>query len=359
MKTFHCTHCQNLIFFENVQCLHCGHALAFLPDKGDMAAMVKGSDDLWSIDGPDAYPAYRLCANYTTHQVCNWAVPSFDPEPLCQSCRLTRTIPDLSESGTEAWFRLETAKRRLLHCLFSLGLPVNRKDTGNPDGIAFEFLRDSTSPDGDHQRVLTGHDNGLITINIEEADDVQRERARVQQHEPYRTVLGHLRHEIGHYYWDRLIQNGPRLAGFREVFGDEREDYAAALKRHYEQGPPPAWQERYVSSYATAHPWEDWAESWAHFLHMTDALETANSAGLSLQPPRSDEPVIVPPTSTDSLGLGFNEMIARWLPLAYVMNNLSRGLGHADIYPFVLSPIAIGKLRFIHETILDYRNGGG
>jgi len=352
--------CKQLLFFENVQCLYCGHALAYLPDQGEMAAMIARPDNLWCVEGREADPPYRLCANYTANQICNWAVPSFDPELLCQSCRLTLTIPDLSESGREAWFRLETAKRRLVHCLFSLALPVIRKDTNNPEGVAFEFLKDSTSPNGDQQRVLTGHDNGLITINIAEADDVQRETARVQQHEPYRTVLGHLRHEIGHYYWDRLIPNSSRLDGFRQVFGDEREDYAEALKRHYEQGPPPTWQQQYVSAYATSHPWEDWAESWAHFLHITDALETANAAGLSLQPPRSDEPVIVPPTnSTGTLDPSFDDMIARWLPLTYVMNNLSRGLGHADVYPFVLSPIAIGKLRFIHETIRNNQGGGG
>jgi len=353
MKTFHCTHCQNLIFFENVQCLHCGHALAYLPDQGEMAAMLGGPGNLWSVEGREADPPYRLCANYTFHQICNWAVPSRDPELLCQSCRLTRTIPDLSDSGKEAWYRLETAKRRLVHCLFSLALPVASKDTNSPGGVAFEFLRDSQSPNGDHQRVLTGHDNGLITINIAEADDVQRESARVQQHEPYRTVLGHLRHEIGHYYWDRLIQNSARLESFRLLFGDERTDYGESLKRHYEQGPRPMWQEQFVSSYATAHPWEDWAESWAHFLHMFDALETANAAGLSLRPPRADEPVIVPSaTSADVLFSSFDDMIARWLPLTYVMNNLSRGLGHPDVYPFVLSPPAIEKLRFIHETIM-------
>lgn len=361
MKTFHCSHCRNLIFFENVQCLHCGHALAYLPDQRVMAAMQLSSDNLWRAEGrvADQLP-YRLCANYTGQNVCNWAVPVSDPNTLCQSCRLTRTIPDLTVPGKEAWFRLETAKRRLLHCLIELRLPVVGKDAENPDGLVFEFLRDSTLPNGDQHRVFTGHDNGLITINIAEADDVQRERTRVQQREPYRTVLGHLRHEIGHYYWDRLIQHSPRLESFRQLFGDERADYGESLKRHYEQGPPAMWQEKFVSSYATAHPWEDWAESWAHFLHMVDALETADAAGLSLQPRRVDEPVIAPQaTSPDVLQPDFDQMIERWLPLTYVMNSLSRGLGHQDIYPFVLSPTAIEKLRFIYGTISNNRDGGG
>jgi len=352
VKTFHCSNCQSLIFFENVQCLNCGHALAYLPELGIMAAMQAGPDGLWHAQGREANAPFRLCANYTQNHICNWAVSLGDPESLCQSCRLTHTIPDLTVPGKAAWFRLETAKRRLLQCLIALRLPIVRKDANNPDGLAFEFLRESVLPNGDRQRVLTGHDNGLITINIAEADDVQRESTRIQQHEPYRTVLGHLRHEIGHYYWDRLIQHSTRLESFRRLFGDERADYGEALKRHYEQGPPQGWQERFVSSYATAHPWEDWAESWAHFLHMVDALETANEAGLSLQPPRADEPVIAPHTpSADVLLPPFDDMIARWLPLAYVMNNLSRGLGHPDVYPFVLSPPALEKLRFIHETI--------
>jgi hypothetical protein len=351
MKTFHCTNCQNLVFFENVSCLKCGHALAYLPDQAVMAALTQDSDGNWHVKGSsELHASYRLCANYKEQNVCNWAVATDDPNVLCRSCRLTTVIPDLTASGREAWFRLESAKRRLVETLLSLQLPVAPKDENNPDGVAFEFLKDSTKPNGDSNRVLTGHDNGLITINIAEADDVQRERIRKQHREPYRTLVGHFRHEIGHYYWDRLIRDSERLAAFRALFGDERADYAEALKRHYSEGAPADWADHFISAYATAHPWEDWAESWAHFLHMSDSLETASAVGLSLRPARDDEPAIaaVPP-NTALMDAGFESMIDRWLPLTYVMNNLSRGLGLADAYPFVLSPVVVAKLHFIYD----------
>jgi hypothetical protein len=253
-----------------------------------------------------------------------------------------------------AWFRLEVAKRRLLYTLLGLGLPIEpRADVGG-SGLAFEFLENSSA--GDAQRILTGHDNGLITINIAEADDVHREKERARQKEPYRTLLGHFRHEIGHYFWDRLILGGPKLNAFRELFGDERADYHQALKRHYSDGPPARWEHDFISAYATTHPWEDWAESWAHYLHMVDALETAGAAGLALRPNRSDEPRMQPPP--DPLNphhRDFDAMIESWLSLTYVLNNLSRGLGLPDSYPFILSAGAILKLRFIHSTIDEYR----
>jgi hypothetical protein len=353
MKTFHCTHCQSLVFFENVTCLNCGHTLAYLPDQDVMAALSEAGDGLWHVEGRGARAeTYRLCTNYSQQNVCNWAVPQDDPNALCRSCRLTRVIPDLTPEGKEAWARLESAKRRLVHSLINLQLPLAPKDDSNPEGVTFEFLKDSTQPNGDNQRVLTGHDNGLITINVAEADDVEREKQRKQQHEPYRTLLGHFRHEIGHYYWDRLIRDSDRLQAFRELFGDEQADYGEALKRHYEQGPPPNWAEQYISTYATSHPWEDWAESWAHFLHMADALETAGESGLMLKPKRADEPALAAPkTSAAVMDNGFDSMIERWLPLTYVMNNLSRGLGLPDSYPFVLTEPVIAKLRFIYDTI--------
>jgi|SRR5450631_955628 hypothetical protein len=357
MKTFHCTHCQNLIFFENVRCLNCGHSLAFLPDCGIMGALIESPDGLWrtEIQTPDS-GGYRLCANYDQVSVCNWVVPPEERSDFCRSCRLNRVIPDLStKRNMLAWFRLEAAKRRMLYTLLGLGLPVVPKNGDDTSGLAFEFLEDST--DGDARRVLTGHDNGLITINIAEADDVHREKQRTLQKEPYRTLLGHFRHEIGHYFWDRLISNGCKLDAFREIFGDERADYQKALDRHYAEGPPEHWEQSFISAYATMHPWEDWAESWAHYLHLVDALETAGAAGLALRPKRSDEPRMQPPP--DPLNPNhrdFDSMIESWLSLTYVLNNLSRGLGLPDSYPFVLSSPAIEKLRFIHDTIDEAGN---
>jgi len=178
----------------------------------------------------------------------------------------------------------------------------------------------------------------------------QRERRRLQLHEPYRTLLGHFRHEIGHYYWERLLAGSDRLEAFRAAFGDERADYAEALKRHYEQGPPEQWQERFISTYASAHPWEDWAETWAHYLHMTDTLEMAAACGLSLRPRHADEPSLKTAGQDKPLG-SFEQKIEAWFPLTYVLNNLNRGLGLVDGYPFVLSPPVIEKLRFVHDTI--------
>jgi hypothetical protein len=356
MKTFHCTHCQNLIFFENVRCLSCDHSLAFLPDLKIMAALTQSADGLWrpympAFDGR----GYRLCGNYDQISVCNWAVPADDPYALCGSCRLNRIIPDLSSArNTTAWFRLELAKRRMLYTLMGLGLPVIPKNGDSNNGLAFEFLEDS--PYGDTQRVLTGHDNGLITMNIAEADDVHREKQRALQREPYRTLLGHFRHEIGHYFWDRLILNSPKLDAFRAMFGDERDDYQEALQRHYGGGVPGNWERQFISAYATAHPWEDWAESWAHYLHMVDALETAGATGLALRPKRADEPSMQPPPDPlNPKHQDFDSMIEAWLSLTYVLNNLSRGLGLPDSYPFVLSTAVIGKLRFIHDTIKENR----
>jgi hypothetical protein len=352
MKTFHCTHCQNLVFFENVRCLNCSRPLAFLPDRGFMAALMEHPNGLWKaeLDAPESR-GYRLCANYDQVSVCNWVVPDRESNAFCGSCRLNRIIPDLSsERNRIAWFRLEVAKRRMLYTLLGLRLPILPKDADGQAGLGFEFLEESSA--GDAKRVLTGHDNGLITINIAEADDVHREKERTLQNEPYRTLLGHFRHEIGHYFWDILISNGPLLEAFRNAFGDERADYQRALERHYSVGPPMGWEQNFITAYATMHPWEDWAESWAHYLHMVDALETAGAAGLALRPKRSDEPRMQPPP--DPLNPNyrdFDAMIESWVSLTYVLNNLSRGLGLPDSYPFILSAAAIGKLRFIHTAI--------
>jgi len=349
MKTFHCTHCQNLVFFENVKCLNCQRDLAFLPDRMEMAALETGSDGHWHYGEWQ----YKLCANNLDHQICNWALAQEDPEELCRSCRLTHVIPNLSQPGNEeAWYRLEIAKRRLLYTLMTLGLPLNRKTAAEPTGVEFEFLKDSAEPNGDSSRVLTGHDNGLITINVAEADDVYREQQRTRQNEPYRTLLGHFRHEIGHYYWDRLILNSPRQNEFRQLFGDESADYQTALDQHYQNGPPPHWENDFISAYASTHPWEDWAETWAHVLHMIDALETAMSVGVSIKPRREDEPALIIAGPTFEVGVAaFDDMIRAWLPLTYALNNFTRGLGLADSYPFVLSERVVGKLHFVYETI--------
>jgi hypothetical protein len=349
VKVFHCDHCGALVFFENIKCVSCGHTLAFLQDIGVVGSLEPAEDGSWISPLPQVLGRrYRLCANYSNHDICNWALPTEDSHDLCRSCRLTTIVPDVNDiEQRNAWYKLEVAKRRLVYSLMNLQLPLQTKAESD-EGLAFEFKTQGKEPNA--EPVLTGHDNGVIVINTAEADDAQRERLRNQLHEPYRTLLGHFRHEVGHYYWDRLIANTDRLSAFRELFGDEQQDYGAALKRHYENGPQPNWQEQFVSAYATTHPWEDWAETWAHYLHMYDTLETSAACGLMLKPKRRDEPSLSSPPAKPAKA-EFDELIDTWFAVTYALNSLNRGLGQADAYPFVLSPPAIEKLRFVHETI--------
>ncbi len=353
MKVFHCDHCGQLLFFENTVCLSCGRCVAYLPDLGLVGSLDQdpAQADRWRSPLPGA-PAegYRLCRNYADASVCNWTMPAGEAGDFCLSCRLTRVIPDLAQPGVKlAWYKLETAKRRLVYTLASAQLPIRSRDEDPAGGLAFDFLADP--PEGGAP-VLTGHAGGVITINIAEADDAEREKRRAAMHEPYRTLLGHVRHESGHYYWDRLILQAGAVDGFRAVFGDERQDYGAALDAHYRNGAPGDWQERFVSAYASSHPWEDWAETWAHYLHIIDTLEMAAHCGLTLRPRRSDEPSLPkPPPPSAPWRAPFDRVIADWLPVAYVLNNLNRGLGQPDGYPFVLSPAVIDKLRYVHELV--------
>lgn len=317
-----------------------------------MAAFGSSGDEQWTMVASET-PAghYRLCDNYKTHDICNWAVPADDGNPLCQSCRLTRVLPNLEVEGNrEKWAKLEASKRRMLYTLLDLGLPIVARAESSQGGLAFEFR----SPDMERSgKVSTGHDDGLITINVAEADDAEREKRRLRLHEPYRTVLGHFRHEVGHYYWDVLIRDSDRLAAFREEFGDERVDYSAALKKHYES-PAPDWAGFFVSAYASSHPWEDWAETWAHYMHLLDSLETAAACGVRVEPRRPDEPRMQRLPVPDRVKRQpFDLLLDQWHSLTYVLNNLSRSLGQADSYPYVLPKPAIDKLRFVHDVVLQ------
>jgi hypothetical protein len=362
MKTFHCQQCGHPIFFENVQCLQCGSALAFVPDRMAMAAIepVPQKKDLWRPRGRSARRVstshYRLCSNHVQHHACNFVVPAADTNPLCVACRLTRVLPDLSvPANHERWYRIEVAKRRLFYTLAKLGLVDPTPEGGTADGPSFEFLANMPG-----QTVMTGHCQGVITLNVAEADDAERVRLRVQMHEPYRTLLGHLRHESGHYYWDRLISEQGRQEGFRAVFGDERQDYQQALADHYARGGSvPNWQESFVSAYATAHPWEDWAETWAHYLHMVDLLETAASYNTRITIPGQDAEVeeVVNPLETGSPD--FATLVDQWVPLTLLVNSLNRSLGQEDAYPFALSAGALEKLRYVHDLIKEVRSADG
>ena len=346
MKNFHCSHCDNLVFFENVDCVGCDRTLGFIPQYLRMETFEPAGEALWRA--PDG-ALFRQCANYAVERVCNWMVATGDDNPYCVACRLNATVPDMRVEGNrQAWFQLESAKRRLIYTLLALRLPVAPKAVDPQRGLSFSFL---ASVEG--QPVLTGHDGGHIVINLAEADDVARERLRQQLREPYRTLLGHFRHEIGHYYWDRLVAGSAFIEPFRALFGDERADYQQALERHYRQGAPKDWRASFISEYATMHPWEDWAETWAHFLHMTDTLETAKAVGLVLQPKHPEEPSVElhADRRKGAIARSFDEMRDQWLPLTYALNSLTRSMGLRDAYPFVLSAPALDKLRFVHEVI--------
>jgi len=410
MKLLTCGQCGQRVFFENVSCGNCGMALGFSPDELEMVAfelppavepppagqtaapVIDGSTPaidpsapatnagapatgtigttsdapaqgdsivqppvgaapllppVWRRVGSDG-PDLRPCQNYVGENVCNWMVAAGDPNPLCRSCRTTYVIPALGKGANRLyWFALEQAKRRLLYTLLTLGLPFPSKDEDAEHGLSFHFLEEVNPA----ERVLTGHDHGLITLNIAEADDAHREAMRTSMHEPYRTLVGHFRHESGHYYWDRLVDGSPWLDDCRALFGDDRLDYGEALKHHYENGPPADWAINFVSTYATSHPWEDWAECWAHYLHMVDGLETAAAWGLRLDAATPGGESVVPvPVGTDDESLA-HALINQWLPVSQFVNGMTRSLGLHDGYPFQLPPAVVAKLEFIHKVV--------
>lgn len=348
MKTFHCDKCAHQVFFENTLCNHCQSMLGYQPAQRTINSFEQTETGYWrSLNRFDTGRLYKQCINYVQHNVCNWMLPADDPHALCESCQLTIIIPALSKDKNHTlWARLEAAKRRLLFSLASLNLTPPSKAQQPQTGLAFQFLEETVTD----KCVMTGHDDGLITLNIAEADPSYRERTREEMHEQYRTLLGHFRHESGHYYFDRLVDGTPWIEGFRDLFGDERQDYGLSLQRHYQNGPAPDWEAHFVSSYASSHPWEDWAETWAHYLHMTDTLETAQECGLSLHPVKAGEPSLDSVTVPMKTG-AFEETVHDWFALTYVLNSLNRSIGMPDSYPFKLSSPVLQKLEFVHNVV--------
>ena len=377
------------IFFTNTACLTCGTALGYDPVQARLLPLMRGAAPetwlLWQADrvlpvaerdSEAAYVAknngravlpppalvYRRCTNLHTPAACNWlvpiSVPVGDAAPgtlLCRACRLNRTIPDLNDplhpDNGVLWGRIELAKRRLVSALLALGLPVASRITEDTErGMMFDFLR---SPDtGPH--VMTGHNTGLITLNLEEADDAVREAVRKAMREPYRTLLGHFRHEMGHYYWDRLVRGSSWMDGFRALFGDETQNYLAGLQQNYAEGPPAQWWLHYVSAYASVHPWEDWAECWAHYLHMRDTIDTALSFGMVVDSTQLE----FTPFTLDALyepehpeAQHFLDFLNQWTRLTTLLNEMSRSMGQPDFYPFVLPHEVVAKLHFIHLLV--------
>lgn len=347
MKLFTCDHCGNTVYFENVNCEHCGHALGYLPERNALVSLdpVEGG---WAAP---AFPGktYLYCDN-VRHGACNWLIASAPGGPVfCTACRHNETIPSLDNpDNLRRWQVIERAKKRFVYSLLRLGLPLKTRAEDPEHGLAFRFLAD----DQNAPHVLTGHENGVITIALAEADDAERERRRTGMGEPYRTLLGHFRHEIGHHYWDLLVTGKAPEAGFRHLFGDERIDYGAALRTYYANGAPAGWPATHISAYATAHPWEDFAETFAHCLHIIDTVEMAAAFGIRAKPRTGDESLALPvvsfdPYEVEDMGL----IIDNWIPLALLLNNLNRAMGQTDAYPFVLSPAVMEKLGFVNALV--------
>ncbi|WP_026220910.1 zinc-binding metallopeptidase family protein [Thiofilum flexile] len=362
MEIFQCQHCQQIIFFENTYCEKCYSALGFLPTTMSLITLTPHFEGGLSAYN-NAFQRFKYCNNFT-HGVCNWLLPADSEDTLCLACDLNDRVPNLdSEQHRVAWSEIEVAKHWLVYDLLQLGLPVVSKNIDEESGLSFDFLSDDMMQDGEH--VMTGHMQGLITLNISEADPVQRERMREQMDEPYRTLIGHFRHEVGHYYWDLLISpDSARLEAFRALFGDEREDYQEALEKHYEEGPPGNWQVQFVSTYASTHPWEDWAETWAHYMHMVSTLHTAKVYGLGIHPqigstPQQESPLALELRMGDNLLLqqDIDPILSAWLKLTMSVNSLNRSMGQPDLYPFVISARVREKLGFVHQLILDQRSG--
>lgn len=354
MRLFKCQVCQQILYFENTVCGKCSNRLGYLPDAVVLSALQADGDAWHALAAPGG--VYRYCAN-EVHRACNWLVEAGSSQPLCLNCRHNRTIPDLGiPDHLAGWRKIEAAKHRLFYSLVRLRLPLATR-AEDPAGLAFDVLADPVTSDA--PRVMTGHDSGIITLALAEADDAQREKSRVELHEPYRTLLGHFRHEIGHYFWDRLVAAAGRLDDCRAVFGDERQDYGQALQRHYADGPPADWQERFVSAYAASHPWEDFAETWAHYLHIVDTLEIAGAFGMSTRPALTKGDELDAEVDFDPYrAAGVERLIESWIPLSVALNSLNRAMGQPDLYPFVLSAPAIAKLGFVHGLVRPQARAG-
>lgn len=321
MRRFSCPSCGSEVFFDSTHCEVCDTQIGFRLETLEFRA----------ISDPDAF----ACVNYAEHGVCNWLAQSSGA--LCSACDRNAVIPSLkSHRNILLWARMETAKRRLIYGLFCAGLPVG--PMGDHPGLSFRFMEDQrTDPDVLEDFIATGHVAGTITVNLAEADDAVRAERRQRMNERYRTLLGHLRHEAGHYYFTVLVESDPTaLAEFRALFGDETQNYEAALGGYYASKPSDGeWESSHVSRYASAHPHEDWAETWAHFLHIEEALETAAAWGLTT------------PAGEDWL--------TQWMNVAVVINELNRSLGVDDAYPFVITPKIAAKLQFIGRRVAPYR----
>ena len=354
MRAFTCDNCGQIVFFENDLCLACRAPLGYVHERRELVALApSGPSDLVEISRPAQ--SWRRCATAALTG-CNWLVA---PEigGLCESCVLTRTRPrDGDVEGLAELLRAESAKRWLVFQLAEVGLPLFARDHATGTGVAFDLLSSA------EVRVVTGHDDGVITLDLAEADSEHREHLRLQMSEPYRTVLGHFRHEIGHFYWPILVNRPDLLDECRDLFGDDRADYGEAMQRHYENShrSDTSWQQDHISRYATMHPFEDWAETFAHYLHILDTLQTAESFGLTTDAGPGVRHTQRPPgQATRPYGsTTFGQVIDLWLELSCALNQVNRSMGHKDLYPFVLSPTVVRKLAFVDRLVSGTDDAG-
>lgn len=351
MKPYPCPNCGRPTHFEVRVCPNCAFTLGYDPAADQLLFLGDGATT-WR-DAAGAEHEVVVCANNNDYAICNWLVPNDAAEQRCLACRHNRTIPDLTAPTVpERWAKIEAAKRRLFHTLLHLNLPIETvaeaEANNSAPGLAFDFLYDPVGEQTGTVQITTGHDAGLITLNLIEADDVQRERMRTGLGEPYRTLLGHFRHEVGHYYFSRLIEDTAEVENFRALFGDERISYEEAKSKHYGDGGA-GWSTDFVSAYATMHPWEDFAETFAHLMHIIDALATLDGFGMRMTKWswREQEPEV----SFDPYHVETAQLIAEWGPFAFAQNAINRSMGQPDLYPFQLSDTIVAKIDYINRLL--------
>ncbi|UYV18255.1 putative zinc-binding peptidase [Halomonas qaidamensis] len=345
MQTFSCR-CGNPLFFENTYCLACESEVGWCPTCSAIVALEPLPNGGYRCTHPDCGSTLMKCHNYAVENVCNRMVVMVEghADTLCDCCRFNEVIPDLTINGNrERWAALEAAKRRLFHTLDLLTLPYGVSGENIRVPLSFSFMADALPDQGlwrstaSQEKIYTGHANGHITINVKEADDVERERLRVDMNESHRTLIGHFRHEIGHYYWDLLVK-GRDEDTCRHVFGDHNNPtYGDALERYYQQGTPADWSTQFISAYASMHPWEDFAETFAYYLDMVAVLDTARHMGLS---------------RTEHNGT-LDSMLRAFHQVGMAVNELNRDMGLLDLAPSVIAPAVRQKLTYLHQLILN------
>lgn len=347
MKVFQCGNCDYPLFFENNECENCGHLSGY---RDVDRQMLTFDPEYSSLTSDREQLEYKYCKN-KEHGVCNWLIPKDKSQDFCRACRLNRTIPNLSaKKNFTRWKNMEVAKHRLIYQLQKIGLDLPSKMT-NPEGLCFDFIKKNKN-----SNLMTGHANGVITILLREADAVLREQAKQEMQEHYRTLIGHLRHEVGHYFWEQLISKKQDvLREFRTIFGNEEANYGDALNAYYKNGAPDNWRESHISKYATSHPWEDWAETWAHYLHIMDMVETAHFFGLEVNNNEISENMKIKSSFDPYTINDFETIVGTCMPLSFAVNSINRAMGIPDVYPFVITPVVIHKMEFIHQLLLPKR----